>query len=210
MTSTQHCCNISTQDLKKTLNAFRPFWESHTGGKMWKQHSGATIGCKDETSWWHLIGLMAFNRVARPMVVTLVQQYRDGEKPTVILYTYMNRHAGTPNRTEYWCCCLHIKNRCDLCSVPSNIRTGPTDANAFRGHRLTTQKGYTPVAPFPCCVFSRPRAGSATALSTFSGLATKTWRSSSRLDAFRFSLQNFRPYKTKCSHLNLLIITQEV
>ena len=27
-------------------------------------------------------------------------------------------------------------------SVPSNIRTGPTDANAFRGHRLTTQKGY--------------------------------------------------------------------
>ena len=25
----------------------------------------------------------------------------------------------------------------------SNIRTGPTDANAFRGHRLTTQKGYT-------------------------------------------------------------------
>ena len=27
--------------------------------------------------------------------------------------------------------------------VPSNIRIGPTDANAFRGHRLTTQKGYT-------------------------------------------------------------------
>ena len=25
----------------------------------------------------------------------------------------------------------------------SNIRTGPTDADAFRGHRLTTQKGYT-------------------------------------------------------------------
>ena len=41
------------------------------------------------------------------------------------------------------CCCLHIKSRSDLYSVPSNIRTGPTDANAFRGHRLTTQKGYT-------------------------------------------------------------------
>ena len=27
--------------------------------------------------------------------------------------------------------------------VLSNIRTGPIDANAFRGHRLTTQKGYT-------------------------------------------------------------------
>ena len=39
------------------------------------------------------------------------------------------------------CCCLHIKNRFDLYSVRSNIRTGPTDANAFRDHRLTTQKG---------------------------------------------------------------------
>ena len=41
------------------------------------------------------------------------------------------------------CCCLHIKSRSDLYSVPSNICTGSTDANAFRGHRLTTQKGYT-------------------------------------------------------------------
>ena len=40
-------------------------------------------------------------------------------------------------------CCLHIKSRSDLYSVLSNIRTGPTDADAFRGHRLTTQKGYT-------------------------------------------------------------------
>ena len=38
------------------------------------------------------------------------------------------------------CCCLHIKSRSGLYSVLSNIRTGPTDANAFR---LTTQKGYT-------------------------------------------------------------------
>ena len=46
--------------------------------------------------------------------------------------------------TKYYvvcCCCLHIKSRCDLYSAPSNIRTGPTDANAFRGHRLTNQKG---------------------------------------------------------------------
>ena len=27
------------------------------------------------------------------MVVTLGQQYNVGEKPTVILYTYINRHA---------------------------------------------------------------------------------------------------------------------
>ena len=29
------------------------------------------------------------------MVVTLGQQYKVGEKPTVTLYTYINRHAGT-------------------------------------------------------------------------------------------------------------------
>ena len=39
------------------------------------------------------------------------------------------------------CCCLHIKSFSGLYSVLSNIRTGPTDADAFRGHRLTTQKG---------------------------------------------------------------------
>ena len=43
----------------------------------------------------------------------------------------------------YMLCSLHIKSRSDLYSVLSNIRTGPTDANAFRGHMLTTQKGYT-------------------------------------------------------------------
>ena len=32
------------------------------------------------------------------MVVTLGQQYDIGEKPTVILYSYINRHAGTPDK----------------------------------------------------------------------------------------------------------------
>ena len=31
------------------------------------------------------------------MVVILGQQYNLGEKPTVILYTYINRHAEQPN-----------------------------------------------------------------------------------------------------------------
>ena len=30
------------------------------------------------------------------MVVTLGQQYNIGEKPTVILYTFIYRHVGTP------------------------------------------------------------------------------------------------------------------
>ena len=34
------------------------------------------------------------------MIVTLGQQYNIGEKQTVILYTYINRHAGTPEKTE--------------------------------------------------------------------------------------------------------------
>ena len=29
------------------------------------------------------------------MEITLGQQYNVGEKPTIILYTYINRHAGT-------------------------------------------------------------------------------------------------------------------
>ena len=33
------------------------------------------------------------------MVVTLGQRYHVGEKPTVILYTYITRQAGTPTKT---------------------------------------------------------------------------------------------------------------
>ena len=34
------------------------------------------------------------------MVVTLGQQYYVGDKPTVIPYTYINRHAGTPDKHQ--------------------------------------------------------------------------------------------------------------
>ena len=35
------------------------------------------------------------------LIVTLGQQYNVGEKPTVvILYTYINRHAGTPDKKQ--------------------------------------------------------------------------------------------------------------
>ena len=63
---------------------------SHTGGEM-STRLGSIIGCNDKTSSWHLNG--------SPMVVKLGQQYNVGEKPTVILYTYMNRHAGTQKKT---------------------------------------------------------------------------------------------------------------
>ena len=34
------------------------------------------------------------------MVLALGQQYNIGEKPTVILHTYINRHAGTPEKQQ--------------------------------------------------------------------------------------------------------------
>ena len=54
---------------------------------------GGIIGCKDKTSSWHLNG--------SPMVATLGQQYNVGEKSTVILlYTYIDRHAVTPDKKK--------------------------------------------------------------------------------------------------------------
>lgn len=37
-------------------------------------------------------------------------------------------------------CCLHIKIRSDLCSVPFNIRTGPTDADTFLRQQATVTR----------------------------------------------------------------------
>ena len=47
------------------------------------------------------------------MEITLGQQYNVGEKPTVILYTYINRHAGIPEKT--------VKTKQRQCSTPSHM-----------------------------------------------------------------------------------------
>ena len=44
------------------------------------------------------------------MVVTLGQQYNTGGKPTVMLYTYINRHAGTPDKNKTKAFLVHTKN----------------------------------------------------------------------------------------------------
>ena len=54
---------------------------------------GGIIGCKDKTSSWHSNGFPY-------EVMTLGQKYNIGEKPTVILYTYINRHTVTPNKNK--------------------------------------------------------------------------------------------------------------
>ena len=43
----------------------------------------------DKTSSWHINGFLYGSNIASTVYV--------GEKPTVILYTYIDRHAGTPN-----------------------------------------------------------------------------------------------------------------
>ena len=59
---------------------------------MSKRLLGGIEGCNYKTSLWHLNGF------PYDIIVTLGQQYNIGEKPTVILYTYINRHAGTPEK----------------------------------------------------------------------------------------------------------------
>ena len=43
------------------------------------------------------------------MVVTLGRQYKTGEKPTVMLYTYINRHAGSPEKNKTKAFLVHNK-----------------------------------------------------------------------------------------------------
>ena len=53
---------------------------------------GGNIGCEDKKN--HGI------KSGSPMVVSLGLHYHVGEKSTIILYTYINGHAETPNKTK--------------------------------------------------------------------------------------------------------------
>ena len=79
-----YCC------LKKNQNAPRPSEHPPVRGGGMSKRLGGIKGCKYKTSSWHLNG--------SPMEITLGQQYNVGEKPTVILNIYMNRHAGAPEK----------------------------------------------------------------------------------------------------------------
>ena len=76
--------------LKKNQNAPKPSEHPPVRGGEMSKCLGGIKGCKYKTSSRHLNG--------SPMVVTLGQQYNIGEKPTVILYSYINRHAVTPEK----------------------------------------------------------------------------------------------------------------
>ena len=69
------------------------------------------------------------------MLVAQGQQYNIGERPTVVLYTYTNRHVGTPkpgssrspnlikgiNVEFWWCTAVLVRSSSggDICSTPS-------------------------------------------------------------------------------------------
>ena len=57
---------------------------------MSKRLVGGIIGCENKASYGIQTG--------SSMVVTLGQQCNVGEKPTVILYIYINHSAGTPKK----------------------------------------------------------------------------------------------------------------
>ena len=76
---------------KKNMNASRPS-ESGRGGDFKTSRWDHRLQRPKKT----LHGMQP----GSPIVVTLGQQYNVREKPTVVLYTYINRHAGTPNKTK--------------------------------------------------------------------------------------------------------------
>ena len=62
------------------------------------------------------------------MVVPLGQQYNIGEKSTVILYTYINRHAGTPAKQQRQnSCCVTSSNNSDQSNPIIATRTEDHD-----------------------------------------------------------------------------------
>ena len=62
-------------------------------GEKMSKRLGGIIGCKDKTSSWHLIGFLDGSNIGSTV-------HHVGEKPTVILYTYINRHAGTTSKPK--------------------------------------------------------------------------------------------------------------
>ena len=56
-------------------------------GEMSKR-LGGIIGCKYKTSSWHVNGFPDGSNIGSTV-------YHVGEKPTVMMYTYINCHAGT-------------------------------------------------------------------------------------------------------------------
>ena len=84
------CC------LKKNLDASRPSEHPPVKEKNVKTFSlGGIIGCKDKTSSWHLNGFPDGRNIGSSII--------SGRNPPLLCCTlnfYINRHAGTPDKTQ--------------------------------------------------------------------------------------------------------------
>ena len=76
--------------FEKNQNAPRPSEHPPVMGEKMSKRLGGIKGCKYKTSSWHL------NRF--PDADNIGSTDNVGEKPTVILYIYINRHVGTPEK----------------------------------------------------------------------------------------------------------------
>ena len=85
----------------KNLNASKPSEHAPSGKKMSKG-LGRNIGCRDKNFFMVSKGF--------PNATISGQQYNIREKPSVILYTYINHHAGTPKPQIK----EHSKSRCTI------------------------------------------------------------------------------------------------
>ena len=83
---------MQIHEFKKNLNASKPSEHLPSGRKMSKGLEVGTLAV--ETNLF-----MVSNGF--PNVTTSGQHYNIGEKPSVILYTYINRHAGTPKQQYF-------------------------------------------------------------------------------------------------------------
>ena len=80
--------------FKENLNESRPFEHPPVREKTHQsKRSGGIIGCKDKTSSWHLVGFPKYGNIW-----STVSCREEAHSCTV--YTYTNRHAGTPDKTK--------------------------------------------------------------------------------------------------------------
>ena len=91
-TSFFYVFGVYTCCLKKSQNENDLLSIPQLGGGGMSKRLGGIKGCKYKTFSWHLNGFPDGNNIGS------TSQYTVGEKPTVILYTYINRHAGTPEK----------------------------------------------------------------------------------------------------------------
>ena len=77
--------------LNKRLNASRPYKHPSVRGE---NIVDGIIGCEYKTSSWHLNGFPDDGSNIGS------QQYNTGEKPSVMLYTYINAMQGHQTKTK--------------------------------------------------------------------------------------------------------------